>query len=113
MNDPRHYTYRILWSEEDQEFVGLCAEFPSLSWLDAEQGGALEGIVALVREVIADLAGNGENIPEPISHKKFSGKIALRTTPDVHRALALSAAEHGVCINRYINSLVTGKRAGV
>ncbi len=29
------YTYRITWSEEDGEFVGLCAEFPSLSWLDA------------------------------------------------------------------------------
>lgn len=27
------YTYRIGWSEEDQEYVGLCVEFPSLSWL--------------------------------------------------------------------------------
>ncbi len=24
-----HYTYKITWSSEDQEFVGLCAEFPS------------------------------------------------------------------------------------
>ena len=27
------YTYRITWSSEDGEHVGLCAEFPSLSWL--------------------------------------------------------------------------------
>ena len=27
------YTYRVTWSEEDQEYVGLCAEFPSLNWL--------------------------------------------------------------------------------
>ena len=27
------YTYRITWSAEDGENVGLCAEFPSLSWL--------------------------------------------------------------------------------
>jgi len=27
------YTYRITWSEDDNEYVGLCAEFPSLSWL--------------------------------------------------------------------------------
>lgn len=27
------YTYRITWSEEDGEYVGLCAEPPSLSWL--------------------------------------------------------------------------------
>ncbi|GFO77217.1 antitoxin [Bathymodiolus platifrons methanotrophic gill symbiont] len=27
------YTYRVTWSEEDGEFLGLCSEFPSLSWL--------------------------------------------------------------------------------
>ena len=27
------YTYRITWSAEDGENVGLCAEFPSLNWL--------------------------------------------------------------------------------
>lgn len=26
-----HYTYRVTWSAEDEEYVGLCAEFPSLS----------------------------------------------------------------------------------
>jgi len=29
------YTYRITWSEEDGEYVALCAEFPSVSWLAA------------------------------------------------------------------------------
>lgn len=28
-----HYTYRVTWSAEDNEHVGLCAEFPSVSWL--------------------------------------------------------------------------------
>ena len=28
-----HYTYRVTWSPEDGEHVGLCVEFPSLSWL--------------------------------------------------------------------------------
>ena len=27
------YTYRVEWSEDDQEFVGTVAEFPSLSYL--------------------------------------------------------------------------------
>ena len=26
-----HYTYRVTWSAEDGEHLGLCAEFPSLS----------------------------------------------------------------------------------
>ncbi|WP_027174504.1 type II toxin-antitoxin system HicB family antitoxin [Desulfovibrio aminophilus] len=107
----QHYSYRVIWSEEDQEFVGLCAEFPSLSWLDESQLAALEGIVHLVGEVITDMAKNNEQPPAPISQRKFSGHISLRTTPDVHRDLALSAAERGVSINRYINSLVTSRGA--
>jgi len=31
MND--RYTYRVTWSEDDNEWVGFCAEFPSLTWL--------------------------------------------------------------------------------
>lgn len=27
---PEKCTYRVMWSEEEQEHVGLCAEFPSL-----------------------------------------------------------------------------------
>ncbi len=27
------YTYRVTWSDEDRGYLGLCAEFPSLSWI--------------------------------------------------------------------------------
>ena len=43
--DAQKYTYRVIWSEKDGEFVGLCAEFPSLSWLASTQADALSGIV--------------------------------------------------------------------
>jgi hypothetical protein len=49
------YTYRVVWSDEDQQYVGLCGEFPSLSWLAASQEAALRGIRSIVREVIADI----------------------------------------------------------
>ena len=32
MSNLDRYTYRLTWSEEDEEHVGLCAEFPSFSW---------------------------------------------------------------------------------
>ena len=28
-----HYTYRVTWYAGDNEYVGLCYEFPLLSWL--------------------------------------------------------------------------------
>jgi len=31
-----YYTYRITWSDEDGEYIGLCSEFPSLSWLASD-----------------------------------------------------------------------------
>ena len=92
------YTYRVIWSEEDQEFVGLCAEFPSLSWLEEEQDAALHGIVRLVSDTLK------EPIPEPLSLRKFSGNFVVRTTPEMHRQLAILSAEAGVSLNRYVNS---------
>jgi predicted HicB family RNase H-like nuclease len=104
MQNHEHYTYRVTWSSEDQEFVGLCAEFPSLSHLDETQAAALEGIVKLVGEVVADMESNGEPIPEPIAERQFSGKFQVRIPPEQHRMLAIRAAEEGVSLNRYISA---------
>ena len=98
------YTYRVTWSEEDQEHVGLCIEFPSLNWLEATPEKALKGISTLVHECIADMTSNGEEIPQPISLKKFSGKFMVRVPPETHRHLSIQAAESGVSLNRLISS---------
>ena len=94
------YTYRVTWSEDDAEYVGLCAEFPSLSWLAQTPEAALKGIRKLVGEVISDMLNNEESVPEPIATKHFSGKFMVRVPPDVHRELAIQAAEAGVSLNR-------------
>jgi predicted HicB family RNase H-like nuclease len=94
------YTYRVTWSEDDAEYVGLCAEFSSLSWLAQTPEAALKGIRKLVGEVIADMQRNEESVPEPIAAKTFSGKFMVRVPPDVHRQLAIQAAEAGVSLNR-------------
>jgi len=49
------YAYRVIWSEEDNEYVWLCEAFPSLSWLDETPEAALLGIREIVAEVVADL----------------------------------------------------------
>jgi predicted HicB family RNase H-like nuclease len=94
------YTYRVTWSEEDAEHVGLCAEFPSLSWLAATPEAALKGIRKLVAGVVADMTSTGEQIPEPLATKHYSGKFMVRVPPEVHRQLAMEAAEAHVSLNR-------------
>ena len=98
------YTYRVTWSEEDQEHVGLCAEFPSLSWLESDPERALVGIRKLVRSSVADMRKNKETIPKPLSGRRFSGKFVVRVPPETHRMLALQAAESGVSLNRLVAS---------
>ena len=94
------YTYRVTWSEEDGEFVGLCAEFPSLSWLAATPEKALKGIRSVVSDVVADMASAGEDIPMPYATRKYSGRFMVRVPPEVHRHLAIEAAESGISLNR-------------
>jgi hypothetical protein len=48
---PDHYTYRVEWSPDDNEWVGLCPELPTLSWSDSDKARALAGIERLVRNV--------------------------------------------------------------
>ena len=94
------FTYRILWSDEDGEFIGLCAEFPSLSWLAPSSEEALKGIRSVVKDCFSDMSKNNEKIPTPLTSRKYSGKFMVRVPPEVHRQLAVEAAESGVSLNR-------------
>ena len=101
------YTYRLEWSEDDGQYVGLCTEFPSLSWLASTHLAAINGIRAVVAESVDDLRKNKEPIPEPIAVKHYSGKFQVRVPPEVHRRLALEAAEANISINRLVNAKLT------
>ncbi len=98
------FTYRVTWSDEDEEYVGLCAEFSSLSWLENTPEKSLQGIRKLVRNTVSDLKKNREPVPEPISTRPFSGKFMVRVPPDIHRMLTIKAAESGVSLNRLVSS---------
>ena len=103
INSSDLYTYRVMWSKEDEEFIGLCAEFPSLSWLAESKEEAIKGITELVSNVMSDMESNGEMTPVPLSMKRYSGNLSIRIPPEVHRKLAIQAAESNVSINRLIS----------
>ena len=103
------YTYRVTWSEEDGEYVGLCAEFPSLSWLDKSSDKAFRGIRQVVAEAVADMHNNGEKVPEPLASKKYSGRYSLRMTAELHRDLTILAAEQNISLSRLINDRLAAR----
>lgn len=98
------YTYRVTWSAEDGEYVGLCAEFPGLSWLAKTQEEALAGIKDVVYELVSDMQARGEDVPQPFATRNYSGKFTVRVPPDVHRKLQIQAAESKVSFNRLVSA---------
>ena len=70
-----HYTYRVTWSSDDNEHVGLCAEFPSLSWLAPSPEKALSGIRKVVADVVEEMAASGESVPEALTEKSTAGDL--------------------------------------
>lgn len=98
------YTYRVTWSENDAEYVGLCAEFPSLSWLSATPEEALKGVRKMVADIIQDMKANNEVVLEAFACRRYSGKFMVRVPPEAHRNLAIQSAESEVSLNRIVSS---------
>ena len=96
------YTFRTQWSEEDQVHISHCLEFPSLSAHGDSPEAALNEIQIVVSESIKWMKSEKEEVPEPLGSKAFSGKYPLRITPELHRELAMRAAEQKVSLNQYI-----------
>jgi predicted HicB family RNase H-like nuclease len=102
MRDDR-YTYRVTWYEEDREYVGLCAEFPGLSWLARTPEAALRGIRKVVGGVVEEMRRSGEAVPEPIATRRYSGRFVVRVPPTVHRRLVQEASESNISLNRLVS----------
>jgi len=101
------YAYRVVWSEDDGEYVGLCAEMPSLSWLEKSQDAALRGIVDADKEVVRDMEKSRAQPPEPLATRHYSGQFKVRIPPRVHRQLALEAAGEKVSLSRLVAAKLT------
>ena len=100
------YTYRLEWSEDDAAFVARCAEFPGLGAHGRTQEEALRQIKIAVAGALKWLRDEKREIPEPLGSKKYRGLLTLRVPPEVHRELAIKAAEENVSINQLILSKI-------
>ena len=100
--DITRYTYRVTWSAEDEEYVATCMELPALSWLADTQDDALRGLRELIADVVQDMRDNNEAVPEALSSRVYSGKFNLRIGEQLHRKLAMEAAQEHLSLNQYV-----------
>lgn len=65
------YTYRLLWDESKERYVGVCSEFPDLRYEATSTTDALTGIQNRVAEEIASFVRQRKTPPEPLSIRRF------------------------------------------
>lgn len=104
MNVWDQFSYRVFWSPEDREYVGVCAEMSGLSWLAKTPEAALSGIRRAARDGVKILEEDGDPVPEPIAARDYSGIFKVRVPPEVHRRLVLEASEQNVSLNRLVSA---------
>ena len=89
---------RILLASEPSIHGSKQPELPS------SPGEAFSGIRQLVSNCLSDMRSTGETPPEPIADRSYSGRFIVRVPAEVHRALAIRAAEEGVSLNRLVSA---------
>lgn len=79
------------WSPKHREYIGRCAQFPSLSFLASDPDAARKGITKLVAAVRQDMASFGETPPrglrKVVADHLNESRSALRwAAPDSSRS---------------------------
>ncbi len=103
-NRAEEYSYTVAWSEEDDAFIGRVVEFPSLAAHGSTQEKALREIRSVVGYVLEDLLAESAPVPEPLGRRRYSGKLNVRMSKELHRRLALESSVQGVSLNTLINT---------
>ena len=101
------YTFETTWSEEDEQFLGLCKEFPFLSAFGDTQEEAITQIKEVVEFSIDWMQKDGEDLPKPIGLKKHNGKLLLRLPAYLHSLVEKQAEFNNVSINQFLVSLIS------
>jgi predicted HicB family RNase H-like nuclease len=50
------------------------------------------------------MSESGEDLPEPLHRRSYSGKLVVRLPKYLHRQLAIEAAEEDVSLNQLIST---------
>lgn len=102
-----NYLKIVEWSKEDQCFVGTAPGLILGGVHGSNQRKVFDKLCKAVDDAVAMLKKEGKPIPPQAVKNEYSGKIALRITPEMHRSLAIKAIQCGESINKYIEEALS------
>jgi len=100
------YSFRVMWSDEDNAFVATCPEFEGVSGLGDTQAEALVEAQVALELMIETYAQERWPLPAPANLHEYSGQFRLRVPRGLHARLAEAAADEGVSLNTYAVGLL-------
>lgn len=95
------YLKIVEWSSEDQTYVGTCPGLMFGGVHGDDEAKVYRDLCQAVEEVIEIYEKDGRPLPKATAGKKYSGKFVLRTSPSLHKALAVRALQRGESLNDY------------
>ncbi len=95
------YLKIVEWSDADGCFVGSAPPLIGQCCHGKDETKVYAELCRIVEEWIETLAADGDELPEPLAAKKFSGKFVLRVEPALHRRLAAKALAAGESLNSF------------
>jgi len=96
------YMKLVEWSDEDDCYVGTSPGLFDGGVHGQDETEVFKELCEVVEETISIIKDSGKPLPKETANKKFSGKIALRITPELHKAVAIKAMQEGESISKLI-----------
>jgi predicted RNase H-like HicB family nuclease len=105
---------RVVVPEADGSYTAEILEFPGCVASGDSAAEALTGVEEVAADWIAASLEQGQEIPEPLDHSKYSGKLVVRMPKGLHKRAARAAVRDGVSLNQFIVTCIAeqvGERA--
>src|SRR5262245_26871954 len=106
------YSFNIIWSDEDGEYVATCPAFPGLSALGKTEAEALAEAKIALGLFIKTCEEKGIPLPEPEVVQNYSGQFRVRLPKSLHRQAVRLAELDNISLNQFVVSAIERKIAG-
>lgn len=104
INDTKFDGFAIeLFLDEDNEWLAHFEELPHISAFGDSPEEALKELNIAWLGVKQSYIEKGEEIPQSIAHKRFSGQFNVRIDKRIHKLLVMEAVKAGVSLNALIS----------
>lgn len=109
------YSFVVRWSDEDEEFMATCPEFPGLSAFGETPEEALREAQIALDGMIDVYRDKGIALPHPRKEEPYSRQFRVRIPKSLHRQAVEMAEAENISLNSLMIAAIAhfiGNRSG-